>query len=235
MEAISIQQILETKTCPDIVRFVYKPYDMNIAMSVFKRIGESIIGRNFEIDEENEWVVRNVIRWAHGDSDMRSVDPESRSIVAGDTTKGIYLSGGTGTGKSLLLEILSKYLTIDNVHAVFFGENIKTLVFPRYTTNKVCAYYSENGDLNPFLNAPVMCFQDLGIEQQETMFMGTRTKVMQTIIQERGDTRGLITLFSSNNGIMDSETLSLYGDRGVSRLRKMCNYYELVGKDRRIK
>lgn len=61
------------------------------------------------------------------------------------------------------------------------------------------------------------------------------TKVMQTIIQERGDTRGLITLFSSNNGIMDSETLSLYGDRGVSRLRKMCNYYELVGRDRRIK
>lgn len=234
MEAISIQQILEAKTSPDIVRFVYKPYDMDIALSVFRKLGEQITGRTFDIDEENEWVIKNVIRWAHGDSDIHAVDPESRKLIRGDIAKGIYISGGTGTGKSLILEILSKYLTIDNVRAMFLGANIKTLAFPHYTTNKVCSYYSENGDLSPFLNAPVICFQDLGIEQAETLFMGTRTKVMQTIIQERGDTRGIITLFSSNNDIIDPETILLYGDRGTSRLRKMCNYYELTGRDRRI-
>ena len=65
--------------------------------------------------------------------------------------------------------------------------------------------------------------------------MGQRVKVMQTIIQERGDMRGVITLFTSNNPIDDPETEKLYGDRGVSRLKKMCNYFELIGEDFRAK
>jgi DNA replication protein DnaC len=109
------------------------------------------------------------------------------------------------------------------------------LAFPYYTTSRVCRIYEERGELFHFIDCPVICFQDLGSEseQRETMFMGTRTKVMQTIIQERSDARGNITFFSSNNSITDSDTLELYGDRIVSRLKKMCNYFELKGKDRR--
>lgn len=228
-----LEQILKQKATPDIVRYAYRPYKMDHALSVFKKLGEQKINKEFVIDRENEWVIKNIIRWAHGDQSIQAVDPETRTVINGDLTKGIYLSGGTGTGKSLVLEILTKYLTIDNVKALFLGANIKFLVFPYYTTNKVCSYYAEFGDLNPFLYSPIICFQDLGVEQQETLFMGTRTKVMQQIIQERGDTRGLITLFSSNNRMLDPETYNLYGDRGVSRLRKMCNYYELKGSDRR--
>ena len=73
----------------------------------------------------------------------------------------------------------------------------------------------------------------LTIKQQEVVKFVKGETVVQTILQERGDGRGLITLISSNNGICDNDTLELYGDRIVSRLKKTCNYIELKGNDRR--
>lgn len=236
MEAITIDQILTRKPEQDIIRFSYTPYSMKMALEAFKKIGEHKAEKGeFDIDDDNSFVIQNLIRWAHGDSEMLSIDPWTKETIRGDLTKGIYIAGSTGTGKSLLLQILSTYLTIDNVRALFFGSTQRLLTYPTISTNKVCDLYKDSGDLYPFIETKVICFQDLGVEQQETLYMGTRAKVMHTIIQERGDSRGLITLFSSNNGIVDPDTLNLYGDRGVSRLGKMCNYFELYGEDRRMK
>lgn len=218
---------------PDIVRYSYEPYKMNIALDYFKRFGENILGKTFEIDGENEFVIKNLIRWAHGDNEFQAIDPKHRKVVYGDITKGIYIAGGTGTGKSLLMSILSNYLTVDKVVFLSRKTNIKQLAFPYYTTNRVCAYYRDNGDLSPFIDPAVICFHDLGVEQQETLFMGTRAKVLQTILQERGDRRGQITLITSNYDMIGEEITNLYGDRITSRLMAMCNYYELDGKDRR--
>ena len=213
----------------NIERLVYTPYQMEIALKYFKIIGERKIGKEFIINKNNSFLIENLIRWAHGDK-MECLDPKMKEVISGDTTKGIYIAGPTGTGKTLLLDILSSYLNIDNV--VFqSGSGLKSLIYPNFTTIKATMYYAEFGDLLPFLQKPVVCFHDLGVEPQEAVYMGTRVKVMQTIIQERGDMRGVITLFTSNNGINDAETLTLYGERAVSRLTKMCNYFELVGED----
>ena len=217
----------------NIERLVYTPYQMEIALKYFKIIGERKIGKEFIINKNNSFVIENLIRWAHGDK-MECLDPKTKEVISGDTTKGIYIAGPTGTGKTLLLDILSSYLNIDNV--VFeSGSGLKSLIYPNFTTIKAAMYYAEFGDLLPFLQKPVVCFHDLGVEPQEAVYMGTRVKVMQTIIQERGDMRGVITLFTSNNPISDPETEKLYGDRGISRLKKMCNYFELVGEDFRAK
>ena len=232
LNAQSIGEILKKKAAPDILRLIYMPYKMDISLQVFKRLGENLFGK-YDIDPNNEFVIKNIVRWAHGDGEMQSMNPETRKIESGVLTKGIYIAGPTGTGKSAILDILSRYLGIDDVRVLIFGKNNKMLSFPCYTANRICAFYKENGELYPFTESSVICFQDLGTEQRETLFMGTRTKVMQTILQERGDGRGLITLISSNNGICDNDTLELYGDRIVSRLKKMCNYFELKGNDRR--
>jgi len=228
---MTIEQIINHRQISEIGRYSYMPYDMDIALSVFKKKGEQRAGQ-FIIDQDNKFVIENLIRWAHGDKTMRAIDCENKEVIPGDLSKGIYIAGPTGTGKSLLLEILSSYLTIDDVRASF-RNSVLFLTYPCYTTNKVCYYYSETGELYKFLDPAVICFQDLGSEQRETLYMGTRTKVMQMIIQERSDARGNITLFSSNNGIEDKDTYDIYGDRIVSRLKKMCNYFELRGLDRR--
>jgi len=236
MEAITIDELLKSDFKPDILRYSFKPYNMDVAKEIFAKIGQKR-GIDYKIDNENEFVIENIIRWVFCDPEIKCLNPESKEEIPADLTKGIYIAGNTGTGKSLILEILSSYLSLRDSRAVFLGKIDRYLTYPYFTTTKVCDFYQNEGDLSQFIEAKTICFQDLGAntEQPETLFMGTRTKVMQTIIQERGDKRGLITFFSSNNGIIDPDTLKLYGDRGVSRLRKMCNYYELVGKDRRIK
>ena len=234
MEAITIDELLKSDFNADILRSDFRPYNMDAAREIFVKIGKKK-GIDYKIDSENEFVIENIIRWVFCDTEIKCLDPESKEEITADLTKGIYIAGNTGTGKSLLLEILSAYLYHFNAKALFLNKSENYLAYQYYTTTKVCRVYAENGDLSSFIDPRVICFQDLGAdsEQQETLYMGTRAKVMQTIIQERGDARGIITLFSSNNGIIDHDTQKLYGDRGVSRLKKMCNYFELVGKDRR--
>lgn len=228
---ITLEQLLTPEK--NIERLSYMPYSMEIALNYFKILGERIIGKEFIINESNEFIIKNLIRWAQGDK-MECLHPKTKEVIEGDLTKGIYLAGPTGTGKTILLNVLAQYLTIDNV--VFKNyQGTKSLIYPNYTTIKAAMYFAEFGDLLPFLQKPIICFHDLGVEPQESIYMGQRVKVMQTIIQERGDMRGVITLFTSNNPIDDPETEKLYGDRGISRLKKMCNYFELVGEDFRAK
>lgn len=228
---ITLDQILTPEK--NIERLPYMPYSIEIALKYFKIIGERIIGKEFIINESNEFIIKNLIRWAHGDK-MECLHPITKEVIEGDLTKGIYIAGPTGTGKTILLQTLSQYLMIDDVKFKN-SQGIKSLVYPNFTTIKAAMYFAEFGDLNPLLQKPVICFHDLGVEPQESIYMGQRVKVMQTIIQERGDMRGVITLFTSNNPIDDAETLKLYGERAISRLKKMCNYFELVGEDFRAK
>ena len=217
----------------NIERLSYMPYKMDIALKYFKILGERNIGKEFIINNDNSFVIENLIKWAHGDK-IECLHPITKEVIEGDLTKGIYIAGPTGTGKTILLQTLSQYLMIDDVKFKN-SQGTKSLVYPNFTTIKAAMYFAEFGDLNPFLQKPVICLHDLGAEPQESIYMGQRVKVMQTIIQERGDMRGVITLFTSNNPIDDAETLKLYGERAISRLKKMCNYFELVGEDFRAK
>ena len=222
----------------EIQRIPILPYKMDIALQVFKALGSKHIGKEFLINEKNLWIIKNIIRWAHADPEMEAMNPEKKEVIPGNLNKGIYLAGPTGTGKTVLMRTLAQYLTIDNAMFLRYESRMtepsrQLLTFQSVNTNRATMYYSENGELYHYLQEPTICFQDLGVEQVETMFMGTRTKVMRTIIQERGDARGLITHFTSNNAITDRDNLTMYEERGVSRLKKMCNYFELRGQDLR--
>jgi DNA replication protein DnaC len=63
--------------------------------------------------------------------------------------------------------------------------------------------------------------------------MGNRLQPAQQVIEYRGDAGGVITLFSSNLPMSHTMLVDRYGDRVASRLREMCNYIELNGRDRR--
>ena len=226
-----IEEILKTQIKPEIKRYSYLPYQITTALEIFKKIGQKR-GKDYIIDNNNKFVIENLIKWAHNDETMVCLDPTTKKVVQADTTKGIYIAGKSGTGKSMMLEILAEYLTIDNV-MVKIGESNRLLTYRITTTNKICANYQKDGDLSLYIEEPIFCFQDLGAEQSETLFMGTRTKVMRTILQERGDNQKCITLISSNNQMLDEDNRTMYEERILSRLKMMCNYFELRGEDRR--
>lgn len=203
----------------------------DIALKCIEAIGRQ---RNdkFVLDNENMFVYLNFVRWVQGDPEFQCIDPFTKKVIKGDLTKGIYLSGNTGSGKSWAIDIISAFSTIDDI-VVSIGGIKKKLHFPCIRADTICDSYILNGKLEKFKRMPIIGIQDLGSEPPESLYMGNRLNVLQQILEFRGDQSNLITIITSNLP-MNHEALSRrYHDRVSSRLNEMCNYFEMVGIDRR--
>ena len=185
---------------------------------------------DFTIDADNCDVYENVRKWADA-RPFKCQDPFITSnVIPGDPKKGLYICGPTGSGKSLLLSVVRAYLTA--LYAkIRIGDQVENLTWESRRADEICVEYAKSGDLGQFLTAGVLCIQDIGSEQKETLFMGNRVEVIRTILEYRGDRTNLMTILTSNDRISDG----VYGPRVQSRLCEMCNYFELTGKDRRIR
>lgn len=215
----------------DIKRVQYLPYKMDIAMQAIQIIGQSITPR-FVIDNENRWVFEQLVKWIHGDPEFCALDPATGAQIKGRLNSGIYLGGNTGSGKSLALQIMSIYRNIDNIQIRINGE-LCCLRYKPIRVDELCDIYARTGDIGKYKRMQILCIQDFGSENKETLYMGNRTNVMQQIIEHRGDRGDLVTLISSNLPLYHQTLTERYGSRVVSRLIEMCNYLELKGTDRR--
>lgn len=192
-------------------------------------IGEKIVP-GFTIDDANSEVYENVRKWADARPFM-CLNPNSPNVtIPGDPKKGLYICGPTGSGKSVLVSVIRTYLA--SLYAkIRIGEQVEPLTWESRRADEICVEYAKSGDLTQFLTARVLCIHDIGSEQKETLYMGNRVEVIRTILEYRGDRTNLMTILTSNDRIVDTR----YGERVTSRLCEMCNYFELVGKDRRIR
>ncbi len=239
MEPRKIDTILDglkTYATPRVVtRIKYIPYDMDLALKVIEALGRKLNAK-FVIDQDNEFLYKNLIHWVHGDDSFMCHDPKAEMGTAkkikGNLTAGIYISGPTGTGKTWALEILSEYTRIDGVK-FRSGGLYQSLHFSSYRTDRICEEYSSEVPVDRFKHMPIVCFHDLGAEQKESICMGNRLQVMRSILDSRGDRNDLITLITSNIPFMHQVFREQYGDTVMSRMYEMCNYFELNGKDRR--
>ena len=233
-EAISKVRSSNQTFFQGVKRYSYLPYDMNFALQVVEAIGKER-KPTFVIDDENRFVFENLIRWVHADPELKCIDPETKKVKSGNVNAGIYLAGPTGTGKSWALEILSIYSTIDDEEGVrvFAGGFTRTLRWPCFRADVISDEYAKEGLIEKYKRISVVCFQDLATEPEESLYMGNRLNVFQQILGHRGDRTDQITLISSNLPLKSDALRKRYDDRVVSRLKEMCNYYELTGKDRR--
>jgi len=232
-EKLLVKKLLNHGFFKTVKRISYLPYDINFALRVVIEIGKNRESK-FTIDKENEFVFTNLIRWVHADPEFQCLDLKTEKIEKGDLTKGIYIAGNTGTGKSMALEIISEYTKIEEITFKAGGID-KKLSFESNRTDDICAYYSKTGDLTKYKKNKIICFQDLGSDSEplESLYMGNRLSVMQAILESRGDKSDQITLITSNLPLLHKSFLDKYHDRVVSRLFKKVNYFELKGIDRR--
>ena len=216
-----------------IKRFSYLPYDMEMAMTAVLAIGKSRTPR-FVIDDENVFVYENMIKWIQGDPSFSCLDPDTKAVTKGRLDAGIYIAGNTGSGKSWVLEVMSAFCLADNVQAVF-GKDKRSLSWQNYRTDAICDVYASSGSVDKYKNIPILGLQDLGTDSEplESLYMGNRLKVMRQVLEARGDDKSKLTLITSNIPMTHRMMIDRYDHRVVSRLREMCNYFELTGKDRR--
>lgn len=228
----SIMKFIGERKCfPTVTRFQYTPVDMEYSLSMIETIGKY---RNpkFRIDNENRFVYENIIRWLHGDPEMKCLSPDNRAIVAGNLNHGIYIAGNTGTGKSWCMDVISTYAQSRGM-AIEIGGQKHALAWGGWRADVITGNFQLNGDYFDMAKRPILCIQDLGSEQSETMYMGNRVNVLRSILEYRGDRTDKLTLVTSNLPMQHKSFIEKYGDRVASRMREMCNYFELTGQDRR--
>jgi len=184
------------------------------------------------IDGKNRFVYENLVYWLLGDNRMKSYDA-SGNIINGDVTKGIYLAGPTGSGKTIAMEVLNKMAYGLGIKIKVGDQTPIPLKWINVRTDEVVDYFVHNGEVDTYKKATSVCYQDLGVESTEALYMGNRTNVMRMILESRGDRRDKLTLITSNYLLSDGDFTLRYGERVVSRLSQMCNYLVLGGTDRR--
>lgn len=130
-----------------------------------------------------------------------------------DLNKGILIYGNTGGGKTLFFKIIQQMLFNLNQRAFRICQCIDVEQSIRMGSD-----YSD-------FNLGVICFDDLGSEQKETLVFGNRVTVLSEILQLRYNSfqnNGLITHCTTNLTIEELE--QRYGSRVIDRAKEMFNF-----------
>lgn len=235
-----INRIAENRNLARVQRInpFSEPLNMESALRYMEALGKAR-SPQFCIDNENRWVYTQIIRWLYALPDMEACNPEAiqhKKIlkVPGRLTAGLYIAGTTGTGKSWAMELLNCFADIDHPKIILGGEKREI----HWASKRAADIWEEastsDEGMSKYKTMPILCIQDLGSEPiSEAVRMGTRREPLREILEARGDRSNLITLITSNHGICSPEIEKRYTDRVVSRLRGMCNFLVLNGKDRR--
>lgn len=209
----------------DIIRPHWQLKMIENGLEYVRKYGTEICD-HFIIDSNNNQVIDSLIRYFHGDPSLTLPGG-----IHGNLKKGILLIGKPGTGKTLLMQLFSTYVTYDQMF--FLADRKKCpLTFPVVRCERIVSKYASYGpdEFEPFMRGRIVCFDDLGQEQKEAVHFGTRVNTMQAILEERY-TRSCITLATTNHTI---QALGLmYGKRVESRLSEMFNFIAMHGPDRR--
>jgi len=187
---------------------------------------------SFTIDNDNSFVYKNLMLWAVADPSCMAIDPETAQEIPADLSKGIFISGKTGTGKSMALDILREFVRGTRGYGFFINGNYENLVWTNHRSDDIVDRFCEGESMRWMKKASMLGIQDLGSEPTEAIYMGNRHELLRLILESRAD-YSTVTFVTSNFAMLSPELRKKYGDRVQSRCREMFNYYVLGGDDRR--
>lgn len=214
-----------------IQRFRYDSITADDGLAIMDAIGKARDTR-FVIDKENRFAFENIIKWVHGDTSALALHPDSREQIPANMKAGIYIAGNTGTGKSWCFELVREYILAMGFE-IIVDDTKRTMSYQIARADEINAVFMADGTIERFKQADLLCIQDVGSESRETLYMGNRIEVIRALMEWRGDNPSKMTFITSNYPMTHPQFVERYGDRVASRMREMCNYYEIKGKDRR--
>lgn len=227
-QRLDINKILQGWQGASSIIRVHEDIEPEDGMRLVQAIGERLCD-GFRIDARNIFVYRNLVLWMLAHPDAKAHDASGK-VVPAHPAKGIYIAGPTGTGKSLCMKVFSSFAKALGIQYEVGGKMLY-MDFAFYRSDLICDDYAKEGDLQKYKQMPILCIEDLGSENPETLYMGNRRNVIQGILEARGDRALQLTCATSNIPI--DRLGDVYGDRVQSRAAAMFNYYILGGGDRR--
>jgi DNA replication protein DnaC len=226
------EHIMRSRNLYTIQRFSYDIAD-ETAMQIAAAVGKELC-TGFTIDADNQFVYTNAVRWLIGHQ-FNALDAATGQTIDGNPNKGLFIAGPCGSGKSMMLTILAAIAGHFRIEYEFGGEHHKLQWLDR-RADELCNQFILSGAdvVVEAKKADVLCLNDVGSEPAEQMYMGNRVNIIRQILEARGDKTGQFTLITSNYPMLSDQLTVQYGDRVISRLQGMCNYFVLNGKDRRL-
>lgn len=196
-------------------------YNMNIAKNVWLGLASQEIKAEVQKLNQTNEVWTNLIKWVFGD----------KSCIY-DLKKAIGLTGGTGTGKTVTMEILRNFILIDDIKYIRDGRQVR-LKHNIVSTKNIVGDYMNNGYIavEKYSSMANLCIDDMGSEVTKAKHFGTELNVIEEIIENRY-MKNMLTHFTANYSLEDIG--EFYGDRVYSRLKHSCNIIMLNDKDFRL-
>lgn len=171
-----------------------------------------------DIDTQQNWQKD----YQFTDENKELVEFMMNQLISPGFKRGFFLIGKTGSGKSAIMRIFSSWLR--RIH------NLQHLSYSIASTIDIVSEYSEGGeDAIARYKSGNWCFDDLGAENLEAMYMGNRKNVMKDLLQIRYNNHraGMITYCTGN--ISKEMFGEYYGFRMSSRLNEMFQVKVLGG------
>ncbi len=152
-----------------------------------------------------------------------------------DFTKGLFLYGSIGMGKTLLLRVLRKYLIgLSNRHHEEYKSDYRLGTYWK-SASQLAAMFACKGivALEDYLEPESCLFIDeVGREPNPVNNFGTKMDVIQFLLQTRyEDRRSNVTHITTNLSL--KEFTKIYGDYVADRCLEMFNFIPFEGESLR--
>ncbi len=164
----------------------------------------------------------------HQDKSRESIIKEFIKILEHKQTKGLYIHGGFGCGKT--------YIMMNLIHRLAKQGMECSVVFYPSLLNEIKSNFNTNVDiLEKIKKSDVLLIDDIGAEK---MTEWSRDDVLSVILEYRVENK-LLTLFTSNYSLVNLEKhFSKDGEvvkakRVIDRIQFLTSAYEMVGKNYR--
>lgn len=231
MSLEKIKQVISEKGIEinEIKRCTSDKFDLNIYLQLFSDIANELmpvrdnIKLKFIFDKENTALITELIKYFWGQPSCRL-----------ELTKGVVLYGKTGTGKSMIFDVLNILTAMEGAYGIPFKAgnqpcyfNLKKIHAGEMTSEMVNKKFEL---FNNCLKYRSLFIDEIGKDLMKVNFWGNEICPFETIIETRDLFPNL--LFGTTN-LSLNELKERYGDRVYSRLNKMVTFIEVTGNDRR--
>ena len=222
--------------------------DFQSGMLAFNRVLNASSLRKSDLETALYWMVQKGVQFVPGfalDEHCFNAYNVSLSWLIGsnhhaidDHMKGLYIMGGTGSGKTTLVRLLRIMAYGLGVERPFFdtgsGEYLYKPMLWSCDQHAIATaqHYAETGEYQGLHNR-ILHIGDLGAEPEETLHWGTRTKPLSDLICQRSDQGYYDAPMIITSNYHPEDLRPRYGDRCVSRLLGDFILIEMGGRDRR--